>query len=162
MPRTTSKSPSRPGPRVGRLPLRNRTTTLQRKIVSFFAPPPRDLFETARKISEGDDVRKIISNGNHEQRDVGRWLRGSQRIRLQRPLGSRFPALFVVLMIALHSFAQSPSIPAPVPRAATPGTTLVLLPPCRRTNAATDATTSLPAGVRHIDIKATPGVKHAF
>ena len=50
--------------------------------------------------------------------------------------------------------ATPPSILAATPPAGPPGTTFVLLPPCRLTNA-TDTTTNPPAGVRRIDIKAT-------
>jgi hypothetical protein len=56
---------------------------------------------------------------------------------------------------AQETKATPPSILAATPPAGPPGTTFVLLPPCRLTNAAAETTSTPPAGVRHIDIKAT-------
>jgi hypothetical protein len=58
---------------------------------------------------------------------------------------------------ALHIAAEAtpPSVLTATPPAGPPGTTFVLLPPCRLTNPATDTAISPPPGARHIDIKAT-------
>lgn len=48
-----------------------------------------------------------------------------------------------------------PSGEAVAPPAGPPGTTFVLLPPCRILNPASDTTSSAPGGVQHTDIKAT-------